>query len=362
MDLPKEKMTTTTTTTTTGTASTSPATPTTSAAAKSLQEPPPPLLASPAPFSPEWSASLHAFYGRGAVMPQAFYPPPPVAAGQPIVWGAQHVMPPYSSPIPYTSFYPPGGFYAQPLLNAGMSYPIPETEERPPEAKDKHLINKEAPKTEGSPGKSVNATKGSFSEREDVSQSDDSATEGTSDTEDDGPIKEHGTARKRSYGNLVSEGESHPSNSSDAKAKSSYSGRVRTAKKLPVSAPGRAALPSPQSNLNIGMDFWSNSLAGSSLKDERELKRERRKQSNRESARRSRLRRQQECEELAKKVVDLNSENDALRVELERLKKTCRELEAENKAITGELKQPYSSELFSGDVASKPQPDSADDD
>lgn len=51
-----------------------------------------------------------------------------------------------------------------------MAYPIPETEERPPEAKDKHLISKEAPKREGSPGKSVNAAKGSFSDKEDVSQ------------------------------------------------------------------------------------------------------------------------------------------------------------------------------------------------
>lgn len=50
-----------------------------------------------------------------------------------------------------------------------MAYPIPETEERPPEVKDKHLIGKKAPKREGSPGKSVNAAKDSFSDREDVS-------------------------------------------------------------------------------------------------------------------------------------------------------------------------------------------------
>ena len=39
--------------------------------------------------------------------------------------------------------------------------------------------------------------------------------------------------------------------------------------------------------------------------DERELKRLRRKQSNRESARRSRLRKQAECEALARQVKDL---------------------------------------------------------
>jgi plant G-box-binding factor len=35
----------------------------------------------------------------------------------------------------------------------------------------------------------------------------------------------------------------------------------RSASKLPVSAPGRAALPSATPNLNIGMDLWSTSPA-----------------------------------------------------------------------------------------------------
>jgi len=35
----------------------------------------------------------------------------------------------------------------------------------------------------------------------------------------------------------------------------------RSASKLPVSAPGRAALPNATPNLNIGMDFWSASPA-----------------------------------------------------------------------------------------------------
>lgn len=49
--------------------------------------------------------------------------------------------------------------------------------------------------------------------------------------------------------------------------------------------------------------------------DERELKRLRRKQSNRDSARRSRLRKQAECEELGKRVKDLIAENGELRAE-----------------------------------------------
>lgn len=49
--------------------------------------------------------------------------------------------------------------------------------------------------------------------------------------------------------------------------------------------------------------------------DERELKRLRRKQSNRESARRSRLRKQAECEHLAEQVKGLLDENNRLRNE-----------------------------------------------
>ncbi|ONM52403.1 EM binding protein 1-like protein [Zea mays] len=71
------------------------------------------------------------------------------------------------------------------------------------------------------------------------------------------------------------------------------------------------------------------------LQDEREIKRERRKQSNRESARRSRLRKQQECEELARKVADLTTENSALRAELDNLKKACQDMEAENSRLLG---------------------------
>lgn len=51
------------------------------------------------------------------------------------------------------------------------------------------------------------------------------------------------------------------------------------------------------------------------ITDERELKRLRRKQSNRESARRSRLRKQAECEQLAQRVKELATENARLKEE-----------------------------------------------
>ena len=72
--------------------------------------------------------------------------------------------------------------------------------------------------------------------------------------------------------------------------------------------------------------------------DERELKRQRRKQSNRESARRSRLRKQAECEELGGRVDALSTENITLRAELKRLNDACGSLETDNKTLADKLK------------------------
>ena len=71
--------------------------------------------------------------------------------------------------------------------------------------------------------------------------------------------------------------------------------------------------------------------------DERELKRQRRKQSNRESARRSRLRKQAECEELGGRVDALSTENVTLRAELDRLKE-ARARNQDNSMLSGKIK------------------------
>jgi len=75
-----------------------------------------------------------------------------------------------------------------------------------------------------------------------------------------------------------------------------------------------------------------------SVKDERELKREKRKQSNRESARRSRLRKQAETEELATQVESLAAENTSLRSEIGRLTESSEKLRLENSALMVKLK------------------------
>jgi len=119
-------------------------------------------------------------------------------------------------------------------------------------------------------------------------------------------------------------------------------------------------VPTPATNLNIGMDLWNGNAVGAvNLRpntgvssavvpsmvmgeichDERELKKQKRKQSNRESARRSRLRKQAECEELQKKVECLNNENSVLKDELRNLAEECMKLTEENTSIQGELER-----------------------
>uniref|UniRef100_A0A7C9AQP4 BZIP domain-containing protein n=1 Tax=Opuntia streptacantha TaxID=393608 RepID=A0A7C9AQP4_OPUST len=77
---------------------------------------------------------------------------------------------------------------------------------------------------------------------------------------------------------------------------------------------------------------------GIGIQDERELKREKRKQSNRESARRSRLRKQAEMGELVRKVDSLMAENMALRSEISKLVEDSEKIRVENAALTEKLK------------------------
>lgn len=292
----------------------------------------------------EWAASVQAFYASGGH---------PYAA-----WPAQHLMAaatasgaPYGTPVPFPMYHPGAAmaYYAHASMAAGVPYPTAEA-----------VAATAAPVVAEGKGKGkgggVSPEKGSSAapSGDDASRSCDSGSDESSDTRDyDTDHKDSSAPKKRKSGNTSAEGE--PAQAAAvpyaAAAESAYQLKARSASKLPVSAPGRAALPDATPNLNIGIDLWSASqpvavipvqgevnpglalargdVVGQ-LQDEREIKRERRKQSNRESARRSRLRKQQECEELSKKVAELTTENIALRTELDQLKKACADMEAQN--------------------------------
>ncbi|KAK8483264.1 hypothetical protein V6N11_028540 [Hibiscus sabdariffa] len=138
---------------------------------------------------------------------------------------------------------------------------------------------------------------------------------------------------------------------------------------VPIStAVATTAVPGPTTNLHIGMDYWGSPASSTVpamrgkvpatpvvggivtpasrdsvqsqlwLQDERELKRQRRKQSNRESARRSRLRKQAECDELAQRAEALKEENANLRSEANRIKNDeYEQLLAENASLKERL-------------------------
>lgn len=111
---------------------------------------------------------------------------------------------------------------------------------------------------------------------------------------------------------------------------------------------GQLANVMPSSGMGIPPELW--------CQDERELKKQRRKQSNRESARRSRLRKQAECEELTTRVQSLGDENGSLKSELAKLQEECARLEAGNVVLQEQLRGVYGESLpqRAAEAVSKP--------
>uniref|UniRef100_A0A5B7BAC0 Putative G-box-binding factor 1 n=1 Tax=Davidia involucrata TaxID=16924 RepID=A0A5B7BAC0_DAVIN len=80
---------------------------------------------------------------------------------------------------------------------------------------------------------------------------------------------------------------------------------------------------------------------------EHELKKERKRLCNKESARRSRIRREEECEKLQAKVEELGNEASMLAADLRRHSKNCLKLKEENLSLLEELKQIYEPDVIS---------------
>ncbi|KAL7141740.1 hypothetical protein ABFS83_08G073900 [Erythranthe nasuta] len=296
----------------------------------------------PTPAYPDWASSMQAFYGGGAT-PPFFASTVGSPTPHPFMWGGQHpLMPPYGTPIPYPAMYPPGGVYAHPnMVRAPVNVHASELDGRATEG------GKDRASTKKSKGNSVNhglvsgktgdggkATSGSGN---DVgTQSAESGSEGSSDASDD-ENQDFSGNKKGSFDQMLADGANAQNNGIPANFQ-----------------PGNTVASVPATNLNIGMDLWNASPAGAVhpnqptvapagamnehwVQDERELKKQKRKQSNRESARRSRLRKQAECEELQQRVEVLNNENRTLRDELRKLSEECEKVTSENNSIKEEL-------------------------
>ncbi|XP_043717017.1 common plant regulatory factor 1-like isoform X6 [Telopea speciosissima] len=324
---------------------------------------------------PEW-ANIQAYYGPGVTLPPPYFNSAVTTghAPPPYMWGPpQPLMPPYG--VPY-AIYSHGGVYAHPAVPYGSHGhgipPSPVVSEvmvatpfgvEPPAksstSKERGLMKK----LKGFDGLAVsigndnaeNALGGAIHR---MSQSGESGTEGSSDGD-----KSH---RKRNC-------ESTPSTGKDGKFDPAPVGEANV---TPGSTMGAAMAPVSVQGISVGTDPLASMISGLELtaspngnvkpnsgtvppspgvvvpardglpselwiQDERELKRERRKQSNRESARRSRLRKQAETEELAVTVETLSAENIALRSELNQLTENSQKLRLENAALMEKLKDAH---------------------
>ncbi|GAB4857894.1 hypothetical protein Ancab_015799 [Ancistrocladus abbreviatus] len=344
-----------------------------------------PTATSTATVTPEWSG----FQAYSPIPPHGFLASSPQA--HPYMWGVQHIMPPYGTPPhPYVAMYP-HGVYAHPSIPPG-SYPfgpfampsangmteasgsvdadgkLPEGKEKLPIKRSKGSLgslnmitgkNNEQGKTTGPSSNGV-SSKSAESDSDGSSEGSDANSQNDSQAKPGSPPEsfEADTPQNGSSGRGPQNG-----------LPNAHLAMVNPAMSIiPMStaaAPG--VVPGPTTNLNIGMDYWgsppsstitaipgkvpSGSVAAGMvatgsrdnmqsqlwLQDERELKRQRRKQSNRESARRSRLRKQAECDELAQRAETLKGENANLRSELGRIRSEYEKLLAENTTLKGRL-------------------------
>lgn len=313
---------------------------------------------------PDWAA-VQAYYGHRVALPPYFNSA--VGSGHvphPYMWGPpQPMMPPYGAP--YAAIYAHGGVYAHP----GVPLPgTPLSIDTPTKSSgntDQGLVQK----LKGFDGMAMsigndNADSAEGGSDHGLSQSGTGETEGSSDGSDgntsgivqNGGKRSHegtpyiaaGDGKTEIHSGPVPAGEG---NVSSEKVKGLSAAPARFAGELvgPVLSPTMttALELSNISNLNAKIDSASIQQPSMLIPEEtwfhneRELKREKRKQSNRESARRSRLRKQAEAEELAVKVESLTSENSTLKSEINRLTQNSEKLKLENSILMDKMKNAH---------------------
>ncbi|XP_065001596.1 bZIP transcription factor 1-B-like isoform X1 [Musa acuminata AAA Group] len=358
------------------------------------QEQPPATSARPSvSVYPEWSG----FQAYSPMLPHGFFHSPMVSSPQahPYMWGAQQFMPTYGTPPPPYVMYPHGVYPhpSVPPVHLGLHpfspYATTSSNGNAEACGSVPASTGDAKSSEGKERIPIQRSKGSLGSLNMITGKKDNELDKTSGaangvlspSSDSG--NEDSSERSDAYSLTDSEpktgvGQRPPDETSQNGTRGimtaqSHATLHQTMQIMPMLAAGVPGVVSgPTTNLNIGMDYWTASMPSAIsplhgkvsatattgamvpgslveaskrvpseiwLQDERELKRQRRKQSNRESARRSRLRKQAEYEELAQRVEVLKEENSALRAEVDRIKKEYDGLIAQNGSLqerTGE--------------------------
>lgn len=321
--------------------------------------------------------------------PYAHMPPHGYLASSPqthpYMWGVQPMMPPYATPPPpYVAMYPHSGIYAHPSIPAGSypfsPFPMPSTngiveasgntpgtgsveaDGKLPEGKEKLPIKRSkgslgslsmiTGKNNESGKASGPSANGAYSKSAESGSEGGSSEGSDTNSQDESPSKSGGKHESSEAEASQNGSAIHGLQNGGSKLPLTIVNQTMGIMQMPAAgAPG--GLHGPTTNLNIGMDYWSaaspTTLPGKApgapvsagpqlwLQDEREIKRQKRKQSNRESARRSRLRKQAECDELAQRADALKEENASLRSELNHLRSEYDQLLAQNASLKERL-------------------------
>ncbi|PON81829.1 Basic-leucine zipper transcription factor [Trema orientale] len=334
---------------------------------------------------PDWAA-MQAYYGPRVTLPP--YYNSAVAAGHaphPYMWGPpQPMMPPYGAP--YAAIYSPGNVYAHPAVPLGThgqgvpSSPAavtPMSVETP--TKSSGNTEKElGKKMKGFDALAMSIGNGNSDSGAEQMLSQSMETEGSSDGSYGNTAGANQSRRKRSReGTPTTAGDEKTEKQVNPVSAKEISGKTLGATVSTAGVTGKLVGPVVSPGMTTGLELRNSSNlnpktsptslsqactvlpSDSWLQNERELKRERRKQSNRESARRSRLRKQAETEELARKVESLTAENVTLKSELNRLTENSEKLRLENAKLVDKLKNAqlgHTEEIILNNVDKRTQP------
>ncbi|KAI3741362.1 hypothetical protein L1987_59034 [Smallanthus sonchifolius] len=274
---------------------------------------------------PDW-ATMQAYYGpRMAVPPYFNSAVAPGHAPPPYMWGPpQHMMPPYAAMYPHGGVYPhPGVPIASPMSIDSLAKSSGNS--------DRGLMKK----LKGFDGLAMSIGNGN-----DDGNSHSGETEGSSEGSDGNTTEGGQNNGKRSR-------EESPNAPAEVGKTEPFTGQLFPAEQNEASKKVTSLTVAPYKASDSELKKSPTAMTSATLAvapsealflNDRELKRERRKQSNRESARRSRLRKQAESEELAVRVEALTTENLNLKSQINRLTDTSEKLKLQNAKLMEKLK------------------------